>query len=411
MKKIMIIGGGHGQMPLIKLAKQTGLFIVVVSPMGNYPGIALADKLIEEDVFDKERILEIAQAERIDCVLSDQSDFTVPTVAYIAEKMGLNGNRFETATFYTNKFLQRTLCEKIGVPTPQFTKIKAGDIESRKCLDAVNVPVIVKPVDSQGSRGVEKVDDTSLLPAACKRACAYSKNGEVIVEEFVMGREVVCEGFVLDGKYHNVAFGDRYYFDLENKFIPSRTVFPSTIPKNVKAKITEYESKICEHTKASFGTTHSEYLIDERDGRIVLVETALRGGGVYIASDLIPLSTGVDLTAVLLNAMLGNRDTVTNMLNGRGDKKVAAYICFYLKEGIVSKVYGLEKLKSDPRVKLAEVDEITEGYKAPVFEHKGMRKGPILVVADDLNDLDRLIQMIKESYGVEIDGKPGVVWD
>ena len=407
MKKLMIIGAGKGQVPLILKAKEHGLFVLVVSPVGDYPGIDLADLHVNEDIYDKERLLEIALAEKIDFVLSDQSDFAVPTVAFIAEKLNLPGNSIESAEYYTNKNKMRSLCSQHGIPIPAFVTInKIEQIENI----SFPLPWIVKPSDSQGSRGVKKINYKEELKDGLSEALKYSKQHCAIVEEFFEGREVVCEGFVLNGQYYNVAFGDRKYFDLKDLFIPSQTIFPSTLDIQYIDKIIQFETKIAQAAQPKFGIIHSEYLINETTGEIRIVETALRGGGVYIASDLIPLSTGIDLTELLLLSMLGYMEDVEKKLLNSNRNKVAAYICFYLKEGGVTFASDFNELKKNSSVIRAEIENIKEGYNVPLFVHKGMRQGPFIVNVDSLGQYEELLSYLEKEVLVEVDGCPGVVW-
>ncbi|MBO4332033.1 MAG: ATP-grasp domain-containing protein [Paludibacteraceae bacterium] len=395
-KKIMIIGAGAGQVPLIVEAKKRGLSTLVVSPDGPYPGIALADKQIREDIYSKDKLVEIAKTEQIDFVLSDQSDFAVPTVAYIAEHLGLKGNSVTTAEIFTNKHRQREFCKENGLKVPAFNLLK--------CLaDADKIgfalPWIVKPTDSQGSRGISVITDKAQLPAAYADALKYSKKGEVIVEEYFQGSEVVCEGCVIEGKYYNFAFADRTYFNLEGKFIPSSTVFPSNIPCGVKNDILRQEACIAKLANASFGIVHSEYLYNGQ-GDFRLVETALRGGGVYISSHLIPLTIGIDPTNLLLDYLVSGTEKVMEVLDKKKEHGSAGYFCFYLENGLVDKVEGIDLVKSNPNVVMAEVDEVKAGYRYPGLEHKGFRKGPFLVKGNSRTDVEKIYRWITDNYKV-----------
>lgn len=399
----MVIGAGSGQIPIIKLCQKKGLYTCVVSPVGPYPGIDLADCHINEDIYNVDNLVKIGKELNIDYVISDQSDYAVPLVAYIADKLGLPGNKPEVAQAYSYKSRFRIFCEANDIPAP-----KAIEIERNSLLPNLSFPVVVKPSDSQGSRGINKVENKADLDKAVQEAFSYSKRGSAVIEDFFEGREVVCEGFAIEGVYYPIAFGDRKYFELEGKFIPSQTIFPSSISVEIKNKIIANERKIASILKPSFGTIHSEYLVNEA-GEFVVVESALRGGGVYIASDLIPLSVGVDLTEVLFLCMTGRIEEAVSKLTNKCER-ASAYICFYLDEGKITGINGLEEIKSLPEVMKADVENLHVGDVIAKMEHKGMRKGPFIVCADSLAELNVLIHKIQLYFSIDINGGYGIKW-
>ena len=407
MKKVMIVGAGASQVPLIQHCKNLGLFTIVISPFGPYPGIAMADKHIDEDIFNRDSLVEIGKVEGIDYVISDQSDYAVPIVAYVADKLGLPGNSTEVAETYTYKSKFRRFCQENGIPAPKAVVIDISDPDYSLISD-LRFPVVIKPADSQGSRGISKVMESSGIEDALENASRYTRGNQVVVEEYFQGREIVCEGFVINGVYYNVAFGDREYFNLDGLFIPSKTKFPAYLSDSAKEKLIANEKKIASKLNTSFGIVHSEYLINEND-EFIVIESALRGGGVYIASHLIPLSTGIDLTKVLVSAMKGKYDECIEMLHP-SDKGAAEYLCFYLKEGNVSSVKGREALADNPDVVIAEIDNISEGDRIARFEHKGMRKGPFIIKGKDMKAVSSTEAFIKSILSIEVDEKPGIVW-
>lgn len=409
-EKMMIIGAGAGQVPLIREAKQRGLYTIVVSIDGNYPGICEADQHLIVDIFDKELVLEIAKQEKIQYILSDQSDFAVPTVAYVAEKLGLIGNSIDTAEIFTNKQKQRKFCLNHNYKVPRI-HIISGEHDDITTI-TIPFPWVVKPVDSQGSRGISIVSTSTEARYALKDALNYSKSKEIIIEEYFKGREIVCEGWVMNGEYFNIAFADRLYFNIPNKFIPSQTIFPSTIDERIKKLIISQETDLVRKANVQFGIIHSEYLVND-EGECCLVETALRGGGVYISSHLIPYSYNINLTKLLLDYILHGTEKAKENLQFTRLSKVSAYICFYLNSGEVTKVVGSNQVKLHPKVIQADIDEYIIGYRYSKINHKGNRLGPILVVADTHKELRQLIVWLKDTYKIFINNsiENAIVWE
>ena len=410
MEKLLVIGAGIGQVPIIKKAKKRGIHVTTVTLPGEQPGIKMADEVFYCDIFDRDKIVDYAQKNGITAVISDQNDLMNPTVAYVAEKLKLPGNTYDQVISYCNKNIYRDNCDKIGNPTPVHVAVDSSDFEGLNC----SLPWIVKPADSQSSVGVQKIDNKSDLKTALDSALNYSKSHSAIVEEFFVGKEIVCEGFIEDGEFYLLCFGDRRYFKLKDLLIPSQTIFPSTIKKELLYGVLECEKRMAQYIKPRFAIVHSEYLINEDENKICVVESALRGGGVYISSHLMPYATGIDINEVLLDKTLGNKIDIREVLKKRNEA-ASGYICFYLPEGVVTSISGIQELKNLPYVKMICIEDIRIGQKTEPMLHKGMRKGPILVTGKDRNDIEENIRKVQETLQINVrctDGSTkGIIWN
>jgi len=412
MKKsrLMVLGAGMCQVPIIRRARGMGFEVIAVSIAGNYPGLSIADRSYEIDVRDKERILEVAQEEGICGILTDQTDIPVPTVAYVAERLGLPGVSYDCACRFTNKYLMREYAEKAGVPVPKFAKASSPE-EARDSAAGMKMPVIVKPVDSQGSRGVTVAADLSELDGVVDAALSFSPSSTVIVEEFFEGREVVIQGFVSGCRLTNLVMGDRVYFDIPNLFIPKQTLFPSLLPEDLKARVFAVNTRLIESLAPRFGITHSEYLVNERTGDIRLVETAIRGGGVFISSDLIPLACGIDVNDLIIRLATGREGAP---LDASGMvRRASGYVCFTLPEGVIRKIEGAEALRSLKGVHRAHIDDLYAGKRTGKLSDKTMRMGPILISGQDRDELDATMSKIRDTFSIEVetrDGPQSIIW-
>lgn len=407
--KLLVIGAGIGQIPIIEIARKRGVHITVVTLPGELPGIKLADEVFYCDIYDRDKIVNYAKEHGITAVISDQNDLMNPTVAYVAEKLGLPGNTFEQVMSYCNKNTYRDNCDKIGNPTPMHAAVDSADFIGIDCP----LPWIVKPADSQSSVGVQKIERKEELKPALEAALSHSKTHSAIVEEFFTGKEIVCEGFIENGKYYLLSFADRKYFALKDLLIPSQTVFPSLIKKNLLDQVLECEQRMASYINPAFAIVHSEYLVNEEENKICVVESALRGGGVYISSHLIPLATGIDINNVLLDKALNipvNLDTVFEERTNAS----AGYICFYLPEGTVKKIEGINDLNALPFVEKVCLDMIHIGQKTEPMLHKGLRKGPILVSGSSRDNLEKNINTVQNTLKIEVEGPDGeikgIIW-
>lgn len=402
--KLLIVGASIGQVPLLLKAKERGIHVTVVSIPGNYACFNLADDIIYADIFDRDLVVSEAMKRGITAVISDQNDLMVPTVAYVAEKLGLPGNRYNTVMTYCNKNKFRDACDEAGVPCPKHVAVNSADAD----ISAFGgiFPLMVKPADSQSSIGVKKVSTEKELRCALVEALKKSPTHNAIVEEFFEGREVVCEGFIDNGSYYLLGFADRRYFDLKDVLIPSQTIFPSKLSNEIQERIVRYEKALSGFTKPVFAITHSEYLVNEVTGEVRIVESALRGGGVYISSDLIPMATGIDINEVLLNIALGFDTDVESLFRQREDM-ASAYVCFYLPEGRIQSVEGVKELNGLPFVRKAYIDDLTIGNQTMPPSFKGARKGPILVQGEDRDDLEQNIRTVQNTLKVTVKTKDG----
>ena len=407
-QKLLVIGAGIGQVPIIEKAKQRGIHVTVVTMPGEQPGIRLADDVFYCDIYERDKIVEWAKEHGITAVTSDQNDLMNPTVAYVADKLGLPGNTFDQVMAYCNKNTYRDNCDLIGNPVPKHIAVNCADCDYGT-FD-FPLPWIVKPADSQSSVGVKKIDRAEDLKPALEFALSKSKTHSAIVEEFFTGKEVVCEGFIENGEFYLLSFADRKYFDLQDLMIPSQTIFPSVINQGLLEKVLECERKMARFVKPSFAIVHSEYLVNEETGEIRVVESALRGGGVYISSHLIPLATGIDINNVLLDKALGKNTNVKEVLTRRHDAS-AAYICFYLPEGIITEISGKEELAKLPFVKKICMDNIHVGQKTEPMLHKGLRKGPILVNGSDREDIENNIKLVQDTLKIKVENSDMIIRD
>ena len=410
-KKIMILGASECQVPIISQAQEMGFEVVVVSMPGNYPGFGVADRFYEVDVRDQKEILKIAMAEQITGIFTDQTDIPVTTVAYVAEHMGLPGIGYDCALRFTNKYIMRQYCERVGVPGPKHCQASSLQ-EAYALVQQFQFPLVLKPVDSQGSRGVIKVDSSEELADAFNKALVHSAEQQVILEEFFQGREVVIEGFMANEGFTNLVIGDRVYFDLPGIFVPGQTIFPSQVNPEIQQKLLALNTKLITGFAPKFGITHSEFLVNEETGEIRLVETAIRGGGVFISSDLIPLASSINANELLIKYATGEKN-ISPIESNQVHQLASAYLCFYLPEGQILSIHGLEEVGAIDGVHKACLDGLQVGQTTARLIDKTMRLGPILVAAKNLEALKKNMTEVQNTLRIEVqtsDGVKNIVW-
>ena len=265
----------------------------------------IVDVFYPISIVEKEQILAICQQEHIDGICTIASDVAAPTVAYIAEKMGLVGNSYEASLRANNKWLMRQAFTKAGIPCPKFYCFsQLNDDILASVWRNMDLPLIVKPSDRSGSLNVMKVCEWEDLPIAIIQAQNVSFKHEAMIEEFIEGREISVEFISYQGKHYPLQITDKVTTGAPH-FVELEHHQPSTLSTEMYATI----YTITEHALDSLGITngasHAEYKITD-DGRIYVMEIGARMGGDFIGSDLVPLSTGYDFVKGVIDVALGN---------------------------------------------------------------------------------------------------------
>jgi biotin carboxylase len=301
MKKLSIIGAGEFQEPLIVKAKEMSLETHVFAWEEGTECESLADFFYPISILEKEKILEICLKIRVNGIASIASDLAVPTVSFIANNMGFKThNSFIDAEKTTDKYAMRLQFARKGVSTPKF--LQTGP-EYDPNFTKLDFPLIVKPVDRSGSRGVTKVNDENSLGKAILRACDLSFKKKAIVEEFIDGDEVSVEAISWKGEHFILSITDKVTSG-EPYFVEIAHHQPSNLPENIKERIKEETIKALHSLNIKFGASHTEIKVNQK-GEVFLIETGARMGGDFIGSDLVRLSTGYDFVRGIIEIALG----------------------------------------------------------------------------------------------------------
>lgn len=378
-KSILVFGVGELQRSIIRRAKLKGLFTIGIDPC--------ADAVCKDEVDafeivggqDFDGTCAVVEKYGVDAIVTAATDKPLVMMARVAEKYGFPFYSIETAQWSTDKYQMKQRFLEGGVPCARGRLIAKAEE-----ADDLYYPLIVKPRDNSGSRGVKLCRNKEELQEAMLEALQYSHLDTVLVEEYIEGQEYSIEGLHYEGKSEVIQFTEKtttefpYNVELAHKQ-------PANLTEEQKNDIRELVSKIANCMHFENCPSHTELKINERG--IFIIETSPRLGGDYITSTLVPLSTGINIEDQLLNIALGEKvDTQT----GRVDK--ASGVCFFcLPEGVVKSidpqindittwpgVYGFElKLKEGD-----EVHQITSSLN---------RYGEFIVEAKNREELNRIM--------------------
>ena len=302
-EKLVIIGANDFQNQLILKAKELGYETHVFAWQCGDVGEKTADFFYPISVTEKEKILEKCKDIKPVGVCSIASDLTSITVNFVAENLGLPCNPTSNTLGYTNKFEMRKKMKANGVKTPAF--IKVNDSPDTWKLDDFHFPVIVKPTDRSGSRGITKVYSMDEIEAAVHYSTKDSFEKSAIIEEFIEGNEYSCECISYHGKHHFLAFTKKYTTGSPN-FIETGHCEPSDIKLEDQEMIKENIFKALDALNVQNSASHTEFKIDE-NGNFGIIEIGARMGGDCIGSDLVRISTGYDFVKMVIDVAVRKR--------------------------------------------------------------------------------------------------------
>ena len=300
MKKLMIMGAGIYQVPLIKAAKEMGIYTIAVSIPGKYPGFAYADEVLHINTVDAEAVLKAAKERKIDGICTAGTDVAVMTIGRVNDALGLSGISYNAAKIACDKVLMKQCYEEHGVRTARYRKVYFNENVEEKIKD-LQYPLIIKIVDSSGSRGITRVDRPDQVQAAITNAQAFTRKDYYIVDEFIIGREFGAQAFVMDGKVQFILPHGDYIF-MGSTGVPAGHFAPYELSEEAQQDCCE----TCEKAILAMGLDNCAVNCDfiMRDGKTYVLEIGGRSGATCLA-ELVSIYYGYDYYKKIIEVALG----------------------------------------------------------------------------------------------------------
>lgn len=391
-KKLLMLGGSAQQVEAIETAKRLGYKTILCDFLPDNPGQYHADSFYLVSTTDKEAVLSVAEKEQISGIVAYASDPAAPTAAYVAEKMGLPGNPYKSVEILCNKDLFRAFLKEHGFCTPEAKGYSDLEDAIRDLQRGMyRFPVIVKPVDSSGSKGVSRVDNVEEAFNKLVYAMDHSRGHRIIVEEFVekFGYQIAGDGLSVDGKLVFRYFAnDHFDSRCVNPFVPISASFPYNMPQWVQDKIHGEIQRLIDALGMRTSTYNFDMRID-KDYNVYLMEVAPRDGGNYIPQ-VIRYATGVDLIECTVKAAMGEPITLPQEIHPDGFW--AYYAVHSLHDGI------LKEIVIDPAVEKKNVVEnhiiVSPGDTIHAFVGANSTLGILLMRFESLSEM---IDMVEHS--------------
>lgn len=303
MKKVLVIGAGEYQIPLMKRLKEFGHAVYCIDGNPNAPGLQYADAFRVIDVCDKEASLIYAEKTGIDAVMTYGATITLPTVAYIGNRLGLPVLNEQAAEISKSKFVIKQCLARGGLNIKgDFFSLKD---EHEKETKKIDIPCVVKPSDGSGSKGVSIVRDEREIDAAIKYAFNSARFGEIYVEGFINGEEYSAEVFCGNGQKYVYAIVKTTFFRDSNGELQYGHRVPSGLSKEIERDIEKEVLKATDVLGITMGSVNFDVIVSDDDKKPYIIDVGIRIGQNLIASHIVPLSRGVSELDSIIHLSLG----------------------------------------------------------------------------------------------------------
>lgn len=392
----MVVAAGAWQVPLISFFRNKGHNVTVVDPYTDSPGTKIADKHIQEDVRDENKIFEAIKDLNFDFIVTDQSDISVETCNNLALRRGLPANNPEAVKLFVNKYHSRDFSSKVGMPVPAWRRVASFE-ELKAAIKVIGLPAILKPPDNQASCGIYKLTKENFDTAEelMQKSLEQSRTGYILCEEFVEGEHITVEGICSEGKHRSLASSTKQHFP---NGVIAKLLYPTTVPASLLEKLFEANDKYVTKSGLSFGITHAEYIVDVPNNRFWLVEIACRGGGTLLSSDIAKWVSSVDLYEIYYNELHGKHTDLSKLqLLRRG-----AYLEFVdFGEGVVEEISGVEEANQIPGVLTLRL-VFKKGDTIKHAENGRTRQGFFIVFGENHAEVLRIAEQVHKTVKVKL---------
>ncbi|HTP76485.1 MAG TPA: ATP-grasp domain-containing protein [Rhizomicrobium sp.] len=354
-KTLLIISGGIEAADAARRAKEMGHYVVVSDRDHQAPGFGFADSCLIADVYGASETAAAAERfsrkiRRIDGVICVAADAPV-TAATVANRLGLPGISLETAGLACDKLAMKQRFSERGVPVPWFREVETPQALQRIAIERGR-DLVIKPVDSRGSRGVQRVAQVADLDKAFWFARSHSPSERVMVEQYLDGPQVSTESVIVDGVCYTPGFSDRNYEYLDRYapfFIENGGDLPSRLPEETQARVRDVVARAAAALGVTHGTVKGDIVVHAGEPHVIELAARLSGG--FFCTREIPLNTGVDFIGAAIKVALGENVTPQELTPTHSTPVIQRYA--FPPAGKVVSVAG-----DDEARKIAGVSEI-----------------------------------------------------
>ena len=397
-KRLMLLGANRYQLPVIQAAHELGYYVITCDYLPDNYAHKFSDEYCNVSIVDKEAVLEAAKRLKIDGILSFACDPGVVTAAYVAEQLGLPSvGSYEAVSILQNKGRFRRFLAENGFNVPMAKEYTDAE-EALKDVEIFHWPVIVKPTDSAGSKGVTRVDGPEKLYEAIMYALEHSFNKEFIIEEFLdkVGCSSDTDSFSVNGKLKFVSFNAQHFDkNAVNPFVPAAFSWPSTMKPEHEKELTEELQRLIELLELK----SSIYNIETRestDGKAYIMECTPRGGGNRLA-EILRYATGVDLIKAAVLAAVG--EPITEVSQKEYNGYWAEVVLHSNKQGIFKELRVSQEIKENIVEKNLWIEQ---GDLVDEFEAANNSIGTLVLKFNSENETMQILNNIEKYVEIRL---------
>ncbi len=395
-KTIMIIGGGLLQLPVIQTAKKMGHQVIVTDYNPNAIGMKFADIPIVMSTRDIEGSVRVAKSQNaitpIHAVLTAGTDASM-TVAAVANALHLPGIKFDDAEAATNKLKMRLRFTSHNVPCPNFLPVWSLN-DAKKACKILGFPLVLKPSDNMGARGVRKIDNKSQIPEAFKFAKSASPSGELIIEEYMEGPELSIDAVIFNGEITITGVADRI-IEYPPYFVETGHTMPSHLPAEFQDEACRVMKEGIKALGITIGCAKGDIKLTKNGAMIGELAARLSGG--FMSAYTYPLSSGVDLMKAAIEVALGYEpENLEPSFN-----RVSIERAIITRPGIVRKINGLEDALKVPGIAEIFID-VKPGDKVAMPRSNVEKAGHIIAVGNTLAEAEESVAKCRELLSIEV---------
>lgn len=395
-KRALFLGAAYAQIPILEEAKSRGWYIITCDYLPNNPGHRLADESYDVSTTDFEHVLQLARKVQPHFVIAYASDPAAPTAGWVSEQLGLPGNSYKSIQLLSEKDLFRQFLSENGFNSPKAISISRSDDLSK--LKTLEFPIIIKPTDSSGSKGVSRADEIVQAEKAIQYAFAFSRNNRIIAEEYIEsdGAQLHGDGFVVNGKLEFCYLGDHHYNNKINPFVPYSTTWPSVKSEII---ITEIEKEIQRAiTLSDFknGPINIEVRLSN-SGKIYIMEIGPRSGGNFVPQ-IIKYATKFDM----VKATLDYYESIDNRPPNAFNENV--YSAYFVIHSTLDGILVDIKINPDLTNYIKECHQyIKPGEKVKSFQGANAAIGVLLLQFNGREEMDFHIENINKFITLKVE--------
>lgn len=398
-----MLGGSLYQTFAIKEAKRLGYYVITCDYLPENPGHKFADEYYNVSTTDKEAVLKLATKLKIDGVVAFASDPAAPTAAYVCEHLGLPTSPFKSVEILSTKDLFREFLRENNFPCPKSQGFSSYD-EALSHIDEFRMPVMVKPVDSCGSKGINKMTDVSQLKDFISDAMQYSRCKRFVIEEFIVkkGHQISGDAFSVDGKLVFHCLGNEFYDpNCDKDFAPLGECWPFQMDHKYIEELEEQLQRIMTLLDMKSNSYNVEAIVGE-DDKVYLLELGARSGGSLIPQ-VIECATGVNMVTWVIQAAAGDPIDLS-ILGGKCEMPIKGFWSNYMVHSNATGAFQSISYDSEfEKNHLVDfVNDLKVGDQVHRFRDAQDCIGEFILRYDNMDQMFEVIKNIESYINVEV---------